>query len=514
MKQFFTSVLLLWLSFSLHAQHPGFSRLYRHAKDSALVREAVSALLFDSTGQQLFFCSNGTYMDSGTSYAVFYKTDMQGNVLLKTVDSLDHGNVAYNCVANSQDGEYLYWAGSSYVQGDMSSLSWKIRKTDKSLNLIWEKLYPANALSNTISNIKCIDSTSLMLLCFDYTQSNTLGLPVKSKSMFMRKIDTTGNIIADYHPVAWPETDAYGLECTSDGGFMINGSTGTKGYILKADSAGTHLWHQFYGMNNNMIRFRELSRQPGAADSFFCAGQSINGDKSNALALKTDNWGAELWRQEFEASSYNYGMDTMFAVTTAPGQSVLFAGTSYGQFVIGGDGVFQSMAGYMAKTDKDGTVLWSKYYRKIYEMEHSHSLYKVVPLPDGGYVAGGAMTEDYGASINKNSAWLVRIDSNGCYNQECREPLAVQEASAPKEKINLFPSPSSGPLHLIKTTPFPAGTTVTLSDISGKVLRTLESPAGKTQQVYQLRGSLLPGMYFLRITMGAQVVEKKWILTF
>jgi len=510
MKQLFIVVLFLCLSSSLKAQHPGFSRTYKYGNDTLKRSESVSALAFDSAGQFLFFCGNGVLLDSGTSYAVFYKTDMHGDILTQTVDSLLQGNIGYNCVAESEDGQYLYWGGNSYAQGDTSSLSWKVRKTDKNLNLVWEQLYPASSLSNKISNIKCLDSGQLMLLCFDYTLANSLGKPVKPSTMFMRRIDSTGNIMADYHPVSWVNTDAYGLERTSDGGFMINGSKDERGYVIKTDKDGVLQWQQLFGTSDKPVRFYGMDKRP-AIDTFFHAGQLIIDSHSYPLASATDEWGIESWRQT-EGISWN---DTFFSLTHDQAAHIILAGASFGVFDI--DVTLPINTGCLAKLNQDGsTVLWSKTYRTNYGQWFGNELYKVVSLPDGGFVAGGIAQIPTNMTSNMfyPKSWLMRVDSNGCYNAECKDSTFLSSSNViiTKKEITLFPSPSSGPLHLIKTTPFPAGTTVTLSDMSGKILRTLESPAGKTQQVYQLRGSLLPGMYLLDIRMGKQSVQKKWLL--
>jgi hypothetical protein len=505
MKQLVILLLLLATGGMLQAQHPGFSKRYRYSADTTPRAEFVSALTYDTVNRNFLFCSSGLLIPSNTYYTTFYKTDEQGNVLKEMIDSMYYGNVTYNCVMESADG-YLYWAGNSFVYQDTASICWKIRKTDKDLNVIWDRLYRSPNAVNMSVNLKPFDRERLMLLCFDYTDANSLGIPEKRSTPLMRIIDSAGAIISDHRPLELNYTNAIGLERTNDGGFMVNGNSDWKAYILKTDSTGNPLWHHFYGNDASRSWFNNMRRQNTATEFYLNAGGIIANSNNDGIsfASKTNNTGDEIWQKRIIK---NGTADEFFDVANGNNLNAAFVGSSYFPEQ-------QFARGWIVKMDKDGNERWNKLYTTPHPADYHDYLYRVISLPDGGFAAAGSTFAQDTNGYWTQHAWLLRVDSNGCYNPACTDFTAVKPVIAPTETISLFPNPSPGLVHLIKTSPFPSGTTVTLTDVVGKMLRTLESPAGKTQQVYQLRGTLLPGVYFIKITMDGQVVEKKLILTF
>jgi hypothetical protein len=287
---------------------------------------------------------------------------------------------------------------------------------------------------------------------------------------------------------------------------MVNGSVNNKGYVMKTDSTGNHLWHQFYGTDAPSAWFLAMSRQEGAVDNFYHAGQIVINNNNDGIgwAVKTNSAGDIIWDKRINKKGT---ADCFFAVTSSGQHGVLFAGAPYFPDL-------QSSHGWMVKMDENGNEIWNKLYTTSHPEIYDDYLYKVIPMPDGGFTAAGSTFAQDTNGYWTQHAWLLRVDSNGCYDAACSEYTAIKPVEAPKESINVFPNPTPGPIHLIKTSPFPKGTVVTLSDAAGRVLKTLESPAGKTQQVYQLRGSLLPGVYFIKIYMDGTVQEKKVVLTF
>lgn len=74
------------------------------------------------------------------------------------------------------------------------------------------------------------------------------------------------NIPVDSSPAALPN----GLTLLGDGDILINGGTGSAGYMMKVDASGQRQWIQFYGPQDSLIYiFAGIERAPD-----LCTGQS------------------------------------------------------------------------------------------------------------------------------------------------------------------------------------------------------------------------------------------------
>ncbi len=500
-------VFLLLFSHSLEAQpFPGFSKLYKYSGDTLFRQEAIGTITYDTMNQKLFFCSSGICVPSSTFYTTLYKSDLQGNIQIGTIDSLSGGSVGYSCVAESKDHRYLYWGGYSLVYGDSSSIHWKVRKTDKDLNIIWEKFYAPNAASNNSYNIKALENGDMMLLCFAYTDNNNLGLPVQPSTISMRRIDSMGNLLSEYFPVDWPYTNAYGMEFTNDGGYMINGGSSNRCYTLKTDNIGIHQSHEYYANDLSKSWFNGLRKQAGINETYLNTGGVVIDAAGNGagIASKIDAAGTEIWEKRLSKKGY---ADELFDIANGRNLSAVFAGASY-------DTTLQAARGWMVKLDDNGNKIWDKLYTSPHRSQDDDYIWKVIPMPDGGFLAAGST---YGQEPNgrwSQYGWLLRVDSNGCADPECANFTAIKDVNASKEAISIFPNPSSGLVHLSKPSIFPENTAVVLIDATGKTLKELESPSGKKQEIYNLKGLCMPGIYFLKITMSSEILQKKIVITF
>ena len=167
-----------------------------------------------------------------------------------------------------------------------------------------------------------------------------------------------------------PCIEAYSIQQTSDGGYVIGGTTinctkninGTRSYypfLLKTDTSGNKIWEERY-------RGFALSIQQTTDGGHIVTG-TINlprdnvgtyGDKLQAdvYLLKIDKDGNVVWEK-------NYGEDkTDGGYTLDEGRSV--QQTSDGGYVIVGDtkpyGTRSDV--YLLKTDNDGNLQWKKIF--------------------------------------------------------------------------------------------------------------------------------------------------------
>ncbi len=180
----------------------------------------------------------------------------------------------------------------------------------------------------------------------------------------------------------------YAIDLTSDGGYIMAGKTNSFGvggddvYLVKLDSEGDMLWSKTYGGTENDEAYSVEQTNDGGyiigarTASFGAQGQDM-------YIIKTDAGGSTLW-----AKAYGRGEDELIYAIKQTSDSGYIAVGSTG-FPIGSDNT------YIVKTDASGTPLWNRVYR---ESKNEYA-FSVAQTGDGGYIVAGA-TYSFGAADN------------------------------------------------------------------------------------------------------------------
>ncbi len=207
---------------------------------------------------------------------------------------------------------------------------------------------------------------------------------------------------------------ATSTQSTSDGGFIVGGTSNANIWLVKLDSKGNVEWQKTYGwggvfslliwqktflMNNgfppSFWSVRQLSD-----GGFVAAGQTKsfgNGD-IDAWVLRLDAAGNLMWDKSYG------GLDSDLAFSIDM--------TSDGGFVVAGQSRSFSggfMDAWVFKIDPAGSVVWQKAYGGRGPGAFSVAL-SVQSTPDSGFVVAG-YTSGFGAGLN--DAWVFKLDSLG-----------------------------------------------------------------------------------------------------
>ena len=194
--------------------------------------------------------------------------------------------------------------------------------------------------------------------------------------------------------------DDYGfsVQQTSDGGYIIAGVTGSFGaggydvYLLKTDSSGDTLWTGTYGGNcYDYGRSVEQTSEGG----YVIAGYTYLYGPADVYLLKTNSSGETLWIRSYGGSRDDYGFSVQ--QTSDGGYIVTGATLSFGA---GGADV------YLLKTDSSGGSLWTR----TYGGSDYDDGYSVRQTSDGGYIIAG-YTWSFGAGLS--DVYLLKTDSSG-----------------------------------------------------------------------------------------------------
>jgi gliding motility-associated-like protein len=178
----------------------------------------------------------------------------------------------------------------------------------------------------------------------------------------------------------WEEI--YGIDKTSDGGYIFGGLTTSKDVV-----AGTEISHP----TKDTVKWPE--------------------EEGDFWVIKTDGNGNPVWDKRYGG----FAQDRLWKIRELPDGGFIIAGES--KSGIGNDHSDLSRGGvdwWIIRTDPSGNIIWEKTYGGA----GNDFIRAILPLPQGGYLLGGYSFSDAGNEKSENSRgnedfWVMRIDGNG-----------------------------------------------------------------------------------------------------
>ncbi|MET3129444.1 hypothetical protein ABID42_004568 [Arcicella rosea] len=333
-----------------------------------------------------------------------------------------------SCVVPTQDGGYLLGGNSSsnIISGEKSEdiVGGWIVKINADGNKIWDKAYKDIFLAaNGGIGLRSIIPTSDGGFLLGATSITNTG----AIDFWLIKIDANGNKIWDKTFGGIAEDYLVKIISTSDGGFLIGGSSlssGTNGYldylVIKVDANGNKQWTKFYGAAGHETLSSIIKTSDGG---YLLAGDShsnIGGDKSeNSKGLySSDYWivkidanGTKIWDKTLGGDNNDASPDI---VQTSDG-GFLLGGSSRSS--ISGDKSenYRGDVGYddfwIVKLDSKGTKIWDK----TFGGSMNDKLIKIMTTADGGFLLGGSSYSGIGLNKSEDTQghWLIKMDANG-----------------------------------------------------------------------------------------------------
>jgi len=281
-------------------------------------------------------------------------------------------------IQKSQDNAYvIVGTTNSYGAGGNDIYLIKI---DSSGNSIWEKTYGGSG-DDAGYSIRCTSDGGYIIA------GTTKSFGDVDGDVYLLKIDNSGNLL--WQKVYGDSGVEYGYDLAiTENGYIITGMTGSSGagsgdvWLIKTDFNGDTIWTKTVGS-------AELdcgnSIQVTKDNGYIIAGYTFASGNGDVYLIKTDANGNILWIKTYGGSGFDSG-------------NMVKQTLDNGYIIIGGNGNI-----YILKTDASGNLVWEKTYGSNY----TDNGYAVEILPDNKYVATGYVT------VNAADVYYIIIDGNG-----------------------------------------------------------------------------------------------------
>lgn len=223
------------------------------------------------------------------------------------------------------------------------------------------------------------------------------GMGAGENDVILLKLSATGSVL-------WARTiggvrneQAYRVQRTSDGGFIIGGysseAISNRFLLIRTDAAGATLWIRTYGGDAGDQAYALCQTTDGG---FALAGRtsSFGGGTFKLFVVKVDAAGTPLWSRAYGGASTDEASDIL---PMADG-GLLVAGRTFSSGAGSGD-VF------LVRTDAAGAVQWSRTIGGAGSEDRT----SILPAAGGGYI----LTATTGSFGGFNDLWLVRTDDTG-----------------------------------------------------------------------------------------------------
>ncbi len=277
----------------------------------------------------------------------------------------------YSLVQTSDGGYAVTGSTLHYGAGNGDVF---LAKYDSAGTLSWSRTWGASGGSDYgYSLVQTSDGG------YAVTGAANFGGAIANYNMFLAKFDSVGTLSWSRTWGGLAEDYGYSLVQTSDGGYAVTGETASYGagsndaFLAKYDSSGTLSWSRTWGGTgsddgDSLIQTSDGGYIVSGSTSSYGAGSS------DMFLAKYDSAGTLSWSRTWGGTGSDYGKDVV--QTSDGGYAITAQTTSYGA---GSSDMF------LAKYDSAGTLSWSRTWGGT-ASDVGRSL---VQTSDGGYVIVG-----------------------------------------------------------------------------------------------------------------------------
>lgn len=307
-----------------------------------------------------------------------------------------YGHQALYSIEQTKDGGYIATGpfgrnGTETPTGHQAHDAYLL-KLDSDGNEVWEKnISPTTGIGSTSTDIHQTSDEGYVIVGMTKFESDP-----SAEWVYIVKTDEQGTKVWDKAYFLFKNIPRHdnpsSVQETSDGGYIIGGETdaffGTtnafppnrEAFLLKTDKYGSRLWEKHYGGDG----MEDVSAVQQTSDGGYIIGGttwSYNQTKpedTHAYLVKTDAEGNKLWERVIDAFD-EHEQDEIESIQQTSDGGYIMAGVTVC------DTASNSGCAYLLKVDEDGNRIWENTYKEC----ETSTLFQVQETSDGGYVATG-----------------------------------------------------------------------------------------------------------------------------
>ncbi len=254
---------------------------------------------------------------------------------------------------------------------------------------------------------------SLSEYCFSAKQTNDKGFILTGytksygtggNNFYIIKTDSTSNIIWSKIYGGPLDDEAYSIQQTTDGGYIMAGYTKSFGIqyydaiLLKTDANGDTLWTKTYGgLGSDYGNTVTQTNDGGYIMAGYTTKTTISGDTASMYLVKTDAQGNLQWQKLLGAGNQ---VTDAYCIKQTADKGFVITGYTNGFGEINGDA-------FLIKTDS----LANPVFTKTYGYKGADWGNSIWLTNDGGYIIGGSYSTD-STSIDIDT-YIIKTDANG-----------------------------------------------------------------------------------------------------
>ncbi|UCH88104.1 MAG: hypothetical protein JSV49_07505 [Thermoplasmata archaeon] len=369
----------------------------------------------DDIGHSIWQTSDGGYIVAG--YTTPYKSSRRDAWLVKTdavgskVWEQFYGGLEDDFgfwVQQTSDGGYII-VGRTESKGAGSSDVYLV-KTDSLGNMVWDRTFGGVEYDFGYSGALTSDGGFIIA---GGTQSFGAG----GADVWLIKTDSGGELEWNVTIGGSKFDKAYGVQQTSDSGYIITGYTWSYGtgeadmWLIKTNSTGFEEWNNTFGGGDLDYGY---SVQQIPEGGYIITGYtwSFGSGDNDVWLVKTDSFGVKDWDKTFGGNTRDYGNSIQC--------------TSDGGFIIVAVKVAFGYSDYdiwLIKTKSNGIKEWDR----IFDASDSDVGNCVQQTSDGGYVIAGYTDIQNNDDLDM---WIIKTDSSGNVNIESGEFISENMISS------------------------------------------------------------------------------------
>jgi len=410
-----------------------------------------------------YVMSGATWVSDDAWYDIsLMKADEDGNLLWVKTYGVGTFNIEVGyAVVEATDGGYWIAGGTDGYAGN--SDFWAIR-TDENGDTLWTNHYGGDAEDYAYAGIQTSDGGFILA-----GSTNSFGAGMDDA--YVVKTDEDGNEQwSNYYGTEMFDY-ANAIQQTADNGYIIVGSSSMNAYIIKTNESGDLIWEKTYGGGATDEAFSVKQTDDGG---YIVAGKTMSEGAGNydVWLFKLDENGDMIWSKTFGGTEKDQGFD--IAITDDGGYFITGYSETYHQAEEDSDL-------YIIKTDENGDEVWSFNYGDT----HDDGGKSGFQTPDGGYAAFGYKYVA-GEALN---FYLVKTRDDGTVD--------VTELLSPAASLSIYPNPLRDMATVEFDNPDGKKYDLYLTDVSGKTVQVIRNITD--HKIAIKKGDLGSGIYFIEL---------------